>query len=83
MNAIVYILFSEKLNKYYVGSTSDINRRIIEHNKGKAKYTKTGIPWIIVYTETFYEIVEARRREIYIKKQKSRKFIENLIAQKG
>jgi putative endonuclease len=79
----VYIIFSENLNKYYVGSTSDLERRILEHNRGKEKFTKTGVPWKIVYVEDFEELIEARKRELYIKKQKSRKFIEHLINKKG
>jgi putative endonuclease len=75
-----YILFSFKLNKYYVGSTPDIERRLKEHNRGKEKFTKTGLPWKLVYVEKFENLTEARGREHYIKKMKSRKFIENLIS---
>ena len=78
-----YILFSEKLNKYYIGSTSDINRRIEDHNRGKEKFTRTGTPWQIVYSEQFEILADARRRELQIKKQKSRKYIERLIATAG
>jgi putative endonuclease len=83
MPCITYILYSKKLNKYYVGSTTDIDRRIDEHNRGKEKFTKTGLPWIIVYKEIFEELTDARKRETYIKKQKSRKFIEALINSAG
>ena len=78
-----YILYSEKLNKYYVGSTTDITRRLEDHNRGKEKFTKTGCPWVIVYTEIFTELLDARRREASIKKQKSRKYIEALIRSVG
>jgi putative endonuclease len=44
MVSYLYILFSEKLNKYYVGSTTDLERRLVEHNRGKEKFTKTGLP---------------------------------------
>ena len=74
-----YILFSEKLNKYYVGSTSDIERRLEEHNRGKEKFTSIGKPWILVYNEVFNNLKFARKRELEIKKQKSRKYIEKLI----
>ena len=59
-----YILFSEKLNKYYIGSTSDINRRIEDHNRGKEKFTRTGTPWQIVYSEQFEILADAKRREL-------------------
>ena len=59
-----YILYSEKLNKYYIGSTTDLNRRLIEHNRGKEKFTKTGMPWKLVYHETFEELVEIGRAHV-------------------
>lgn len=79
MQAFMYILFSSTLNKYYVGSTTDLNRRVAEHNRGKEKFTKTGIPWLLAYSETFEELKQARQREKYIKKMKSKIFIERLI----
>jgi len=83
MSTYCYILFSEKLNKYYVGSTTDIDRRLTDHNRGKEKFTSTGIPWKLVYKEVFTELLAARQRESYIKKQKSRKFILSLINSAG
>lgn len=78
-----YILYSAKLNKYYVGSTSNIERRLEEHNRGKEKFTSLGVPWVLMYKEEFKELLQARRREFYIKKMKSRKFIEALISSAG
>ena len=75
----IYILYSEKLNKYYVGSCVDLERRLYEHNIGHSKFTSTGIPWKIIYSEEYSTHTEARKREVQIKKMKSRKFIENLI----
>ncbi|MBN1924371.1 MAG: GIY-YIG nuclease family protein [Prolixibacteraceae bacterium] len=45
----VYILYSSKIDRYYVGHTNNIERRITEHNRKKGKYTDRGIPWEIVY----------------------------------
>ncbi len=83
MTACTYILFSTKLNKYYIGSTSDIERRLAEHKRGKEKFTSTGVPWVLVHTEQFIVLKDARKREAFIKKQKSRKFIEHLINSVG
>lgn len=83
MASYCYILFSEKINKYYVGSTIDIERRLMEHNRGKEKFTSAGCPWILVYKESFSELTGARKRERHIKKQKSRKYIEALIHSVG
>jgi len=77
--ATMYILYSEKLNKFYVGACTDMDRRLYEHNIGHSKFTSTGIPWIIVYREEFETLPLAKQREIHIKKQKSRKYIESLV----
>ena len=74
-----YILFSEKVNKYYIGACIDLERRLHEHNIGHSKFTSTGIPWQLKYKEEFATVQEAKRRELAIKKMKSRKYIENLI----
>jgi putative endonuclease len=74
-----YILYSEKLNKYYVGACIDMERRFYEHNIGHSKFTSTGLPWKIVHKEFYETIAEAKKRELYIKKQKSRKYIELLF----
>jgi len=68
----MYILYSNKLDKYYVGSTRDINDRISRHNRGTGKFTATGIPWNIVYSEKFEAYPEARAREMEVKREKSR-----------
>ena len=68
-----YIIYSERLNKYYIGSTSNLQRRIEEHNRGKEKFTKTGIPWKLVYSEEFNELKDARKRELCIKKNEKQK----------
>ena len=74
-----YILFSEKLNKFYVGACTDLQRRLFEHNIGHSKFTSTGIPWIVVFKKEFQTLTEAKNFERNIKKQKSRKYIETLI----
>ena len=76
----VYILKFLKDNTFYIGCTEHINRRVNEHNKGLSKYTKNKKPWIIVYSEKFDTLANARKREYYLKSLKSRKAIEKLIA---
>ena len=77
----LYILYSESLDKYYVGYTNDLIRRLSEHNRIKGKYTDTGIPWILVHTEIFITKKDAMAREKFIKSTKSKKFIIELVAQ--
>ncbi len=74
-----YIIFSVKLNKYYVGACTDLDRRLYEHNIGHSKFTATGIPWKLKYTKVFDTLLEAKRYEMAIKKMKSKKYIERLV----
>jgi putative endonuclease len=74
-----YILYSEKLDSYYTGSTSNIEDRILRHNSGRSIYTKRGIPWKLVYFKIYNSKSEAFKAEMYIKSQKSRLYIEQLI----
>ena len=76
-----YILYSSKLDKYYVGACIDIDRRLYEHNIGHSKFTSTGMPWELKFTKEFETLQEAKVFEQKIKKMKSRKYIEGLIAQ--
>ncbi len=76
-----YILYSEKLNRYYTGSTQDLEARLLKHNSGATKSTKSGRPWSLVYSEEYSTRSEAYNREQYIKKQKSRVYIEQLISE--
>jgi putative endonuclease len=74
-----YILFSEKFDKFYVGHTNDLDRRITEHNSGFSKSTKAAIPWKLVLSKSFASKSEAYAFERKIKSMKSRKFILDLI----
>jgi len=75
----VYILYSSKRDRYYVGFTSEIESRVARHNSGSTTSTKSGIPWVLVYSEEFDSKTDAIKREKGIKKMKSRKYIEDLV----
>ncbi len=75
----IYIIYSEKIDRYYVGITENLDWRLERHNNGWGKYTKRGIPWKIVYTEECDTKSEALKREKEIKRKKSRTYIEELI----
>ncbi len=64
---------------YYTGYTTDVERRVSEHNSGNgAKYTRGRTPVKLVHTEEYKTQSEAMSRE-YAIKQKSRKQKESLI----
>ena len=74
-----YILQSLISCRYYVGSTEDLKNRLLLHNKGMVRSTKSDKPWRLVYSESFSTLKEARKRELQVKKWKSRLAIERLI----
>lgn len=76
----VYILYSEKLNKYYIGSSGDPEKRLYYHNLGKKGWTKTGVSWKLMFKKGFNDKEEAMSKERYIKRQKDRKYIEKIIS---
>ena len=77
-----YIIYSQRLDRYYAGSTNNLSRRLEDHNRGKDKYTRKGSPWELTYFETFSARKDAYNRECEIKRQKSRSYIEQLILSK-
>jgi len=76
----VYILQSEPTGKYYIGSTGNIEERLKRHNSGRSDYTRNKGPWTLRYKEKFTDLSAARKKELFIKRQKSRKYTESLIA---
>ena len=72
----VYVLYSEKYNKIYIGYTSNIENRMLSHNELSNKgYTKKFRPWILAYSEEFESKKEAMKREKELKSGKGRRFI--------
>ena len=82
----IYILFSKSIDRYYIGHTSDVYRRLYEHNNPveSSKYTGKGVPWnLILYFEISDSRSEAIQVERFIKRQKNRSFIQKLVMQNG
>jgi len=74
-----YILYSDKLSKFYIGSTENLEKRLESHNSGLSTFTSRAIPWKLVYSEQFPNRSDSLKREKEIKGKKSRKYIEYLI----
>ncbi len=75
----VYVLWSTKLQKRYVEYTTDYQKRLAEHNSGKSPFTKSGMPWELVYTEEYTTESDARRREKFLKSGVGRKLLDSLL----
>ena len=72
----VYILKSEVDSRFYKGLTSNLERRIKEHNFEKNKSTKAYLPWRLAYFEEFDNRIDARKREKYFKSGQGRDYIK-------
>jgi putative endonuclease len=78
----VYILYSVRSDRYYIGQSEDVFKRLYEHNHPlrNSKYCSKHIPWKLVLNfEVSSSRSDAMMVERFIKKQKSRIFIEKLI----
>jgi len=63
----VYVLKSLKDRKGYIGSTTDLKRRLAEHNAGKVTSTKFRAPFVLIYYEAYKIEKDARLRESGLK----------------
>jgi putative endonuclease len=75
----VYILESLQDGSFYIGFSTDVNRRLDEHNSGESKYTRTKVPWKVVYIEEHESKMKALKREKFLKAQRNREFYQRLI----
>ncbi|HQZ25547.1 MAG TPA: GIY-YIG nuclease family protein [Flavobacterium sp.] len=82
MEYIVYILFSESKNRFYIGYTSNLEERIIRHNQKSKGFTGNTNDWRVVYFEKYQTKELAQQRELQIKSWKSRIKILELISKK-
>ncbi len=80
MPHFVYILYSKRIDKYYVGKTENVDKRTEYHNSEFNKiWTNRGKPWELVQTLEFENSTLTSKAEHFIKKQKSRKLIEKIV----
>ena len=75
----VYILRSLKDGKFYTGFTSDLKKRLNEHNSDKVISTRHRIPFELVYYEASLCIEDATKREKYLKTTYGKRYIKHRI----
>ena len=63
----MYILKSLKDDDLYVGYTSNLKKRLKEHNDGLNRSTKSRRPFKLVYCECYTSEIDARERESNLK----------------
>jgi len=79
----VYVLVSSSTGKRYVGQTSDLARRLAEHNSNDhnvRKFTSKNLgPWRVAYSESCATRSEAMRREKWLKSGAGRAWLDREI----
>src|SRR5713101_3826506 len=81
--AFVYILQSLGTGRYYVGVTRELAQRLAQHRdpaNNPCRWTRGGGPWKRVFSMEFSTIRQALRAEKFIKRMKSKSFIEKLVS---
>ncbi|MBI2096938.1 MAG: GIY-YIG nuclease family protein [Candidatus Sungbacteria bacterium] len=63
----LYILESKQIGRRYIGVSSDVVKRLEEHNNKKVRSTKAYVPWALIHKEEYATKREARVRELELK----------------
>ena len=81
MTYYIYILYSHKLKRYYIGTSDDPKRRLLEHNEVKydKAFSAKGIPWEMKLYYACKSSSNAYELERFIKRMKSKVFIERVL----
>jgi putative endonuclease len=75
----VYILHSEASGQYYIGYTKNLLQRITDHQNDQGGWTQGKGPWALSYYEEYDDDTEARKREIQLKRNRKRTYLEWLF----
>ena len=75
----VYVLYSFKDNKLYIGYTTNIERRVAEHLLGKVISTKHRLPLQLIYYESYVEKQDAKGREKFLKGGSGHKYLKKQL----
>ena len=76
---LVYILYSESLDSFYKGQTNDLADRINRHNLKQEKATRTGVPWILIWSTEKPSRSDAMILEIKLKNLSRKRLIDFMI----
>ena len=76
MFVCVYILYSKKLDQYYVGMTAYTRLRYKQHLRGESVWTSRATDWVCVYRERVGTMADARTLEKRIKACGAGRYLE-------
>jgi len=79
----VYVLVNKQVGKRYIGHTSDLQRRLNEHNgssENNKRFTGKGLgQWELVYSEEYETRSEAMKKEKWLKSGIGRQWLDGII----
>jgi len=75
----VYILQSLNDRKLYIGYSTDLRKRLKDHNSGGTESTKVRRPFRVIYYEAHISKNDARRRETYFKTNKGKSSLRQIL----
>lgn len=74
-----YVIESKKNGNLYIGYTTDLKKRLQEHNRGLNFSTKPYLPWQLIHFEAFLNEQDAKRRERYQKTNQGSRLLKRLL----
>lgn len=75
----VYVLFSLKDHRFYIGYTGNVESRVVEHVMGRVKATKNRLPLQLVYYEAYFDKRDAKGREVFLKGGSGHKYLRKQL----
>jgi putative endonuclease len=71
----VYVLRSESDCGFYIGFSTNLRTRVLQHQNGESFATKSRGPWKLIYYEAYTEREDAEGREKFLKSGGGRRFL--------
>ena len=75
----VYILYSYKDRKFYIGFTENLKKRYLEHQQGQVLSTAPRQPTELIFYEAYKNKYDALRREKYLKSSKGKTTLKSML----
>ncbi len=70
----------QKTKRLYTGSTKNLKQRLQEHNEGMGgKFSRMGIPYMLVFYEAFLSKTDARKQELFYKSGYGREVLKGKL----
>lgn len=75
-----YVLLSESARRFYTGYTANLRNRLLEHRRGRVRWTAARLPVRLIYYEACLSQEDALRRERFLKSGKRKRYLRNRLA---